>query len=219
MIKGAIFDFDGTLFNSMYVWHAVGEEYLKSHGKIAKPGFRDTVKSMSLLESAYYVRDVYGVDKPAQTIANEVNALVEKHYFNDVQPKKGLVNFIKELKAQDIKLCVATATDKYMIEAALKRCGLRDMFSAIFTCTEVGASKKEPTIYREALKFLGTDRKNTMIFEDAIYAVKTAKADGFYVTGVYDEYERETSLVEELADLYIRDYEDMSLFNKFVSEI
>ncbi|MCQ2552719.1 MAG: HAD family phosphatase [Clostridia bacterium] len=219
MIKGAIFDFDGTLFDSMYVWHAVGEEYLKSHGKIAKPGFRDTVKSMSLLESAYYVIDVYGIEKEAQTIADEINGLVEAHYFNDVQPKKGLVNFLKELKADGVKLCIATATDKYMIEAALKRCGIAELFSGIFTCTEVGASKKEPTIYREALKFLGTSRENTMVFEDAIYAVKTAKADGFYVTGIYDIYEKETLAVEEIADLYVRDYEDMNLFREFVSKI
>lgn len=219
MIKGAIFDFDGTLFDSMYVWHTVGEEYLKTNGKVARPGFRDIVKAMSLLESAYYVIDEYGVEKPAQTIVNDINGLVENHYFNDVQPKKGLVNFLKKLKSQDVNICIATATDKYMIEAALKRCGIRDLFSNIFTCTEVGASKKTPTIYREALKYLGTTRENTIVFEDALYAIKTAKADGFYVAGIYDEFEKETSLVEELADVYITDYDDIDHFKKFVSEI
>ena len=67
-------------------------------------------------------------------------------------------------------MCIATATERPLVEAALARCRVLDYFSEIFTCSSVGAGKDEPTIYREALNFLGTDRTNTMVFEDSLHA-------------------------------------------------
>ena len=85
------------------------------------------------------------------------------------------------------------------MEAALDRCGVRTYFSALFTCTQVGSGKDEPHIYRAALRHLGTGRADTLVFEDALYAARTAKGDGFVTVGVADAYEKNEGELERLS--------------------
>ena len=219
MIKGAIFDFDGTLFDSMYIWDSVGTEYLKSVGKTAKSDFKKTVNTMSLHQAAEYCKCEYNLPFSIDEIIAGYNKIVEDFYFNTAKPKAGVVEFLDELRKKDVKMCIATATDKYMIEAALKRCNMRGFFSEIFTCSDVGHGKDEPVIFRTALEHLGTQRCDTVIFEDACHAVKTAKADGFYVIGVYDSYEENYEQVKNLSDCWIKDFLHTEDFWKFASLI
>ena len=104
-------------------------------------------------------------------------------------------------------MCIATVTDKPLVEAAFNRLGVRDYFSEIFACSEVGDSKEEPHIYREAQKHLGTSKKETVVFEDVLHALKTAKADAFVTVGVFDI---------QIADYYIENYSE---FDKFWNSI
>lgn len=85
---------------------------------------------------------------------------------------------------------IATATDKHLVEAALKRCGISRYFSEIFTCISVGYGKDEPVIYREAWKYRNTNKSGTVVFEVAVYAVKTAKNDGFITVAIFDRHEK-----------------------------
>ena len=104
-------------------------------------------------------------------------------------------------------MCIATATDRYQIEAALSRCGMADYFEEIFTCSEVGHGKDEPHIFRKAMEHFAADRGNTVIFEDALHAIQTAKADGFVVVAVCDNSEKRQNEIRELADYYIENFE------------
>jgi beta-phosphoglucomutase-like phosphatase (HAD superfamily) len=104
-------------------------------------------------------------------------------------------------------MCVATVTDKYLVEAALTRLNVRQYFGEIFTTAEVGCGKNHPTIYRVALAYLGTEKRETLVFEDAFHALMTAKSDGFPVAAVYDEHEVRQGELKELADLYIADFD------------
>ena len=115
-------------------------------------------------------------------------------------------------------MCIATATERSLVEAALARCGVLDYFSEIFTCSSVSAGKDEPAIYREALKFLGTDRTNTMVFEDSLYALTTAKKDGFYTTAVYDSHEENQAEIQRLANCRIHDYGEPEEFIDFTKK-
>jgi beta-phosphoglucomutase-like phosphatase (HAD superfamily) len=108
-------------------------------------------------------------------------------------------------------MCVATVTDRYLVEETLERLGIRHYFSEIFTCAEVGFGKDKPIIYRKALKHFGTTKEETCIFEDALFALKTAKADGFTTVGVYDRHENRQNELQSLADYYIRDFADSIL--------
>lgn len=206
-VKCAIFDFDGTLFDSMFIWENVGEIYLRSLGKEPKPSMGDDVRTMSLYQSACYFRREYDLPLSPEEIMAGINRTVEDFYVHEVQPKPGMVDFLKQMQKAKIPMCIATATDRYQIEAALSRCGMADYFEAIFTCSEVGHGKDEPHIFRKAMEHFAADRENTVIFEDALHAIQTAKADGFVVVAVCDNSEKRQNAIRELADFYIENFE------------
>lgn len=206
-VKCAIFDFDGTLFDSMFIWENVGEIYLRSLGKEPKPSMGDDVRTMSLYQSACYFKREYDLPLSPEEIMTGINRTVEDFYIHEVQPKPGVVDFLKQMQKAEIPMCIATATDRYQIEAALSRCGMADYFEAIFTCSEVGHGKDEPHIFRKAMEHFAADRGNTVIFEDALHAIQTAKADGFVVVAVCDSSEKQQTKIRELADYYIENFE------------
>ena len=218
MIKGAVFDFDGTLFDSMGIWDTAGEDYLNSVGCTAKENLQAELKTMSLYQAACYVKKEYGLNKTPEEIMAGVNKVVEDFYFHFAMPKPGAVNILKLLQRHGINMCIATATDCYQVEAALRRCGMRNFFEEILTCTEIGHGKDEPHIFREAINILNTDRTNTLVFEDAYHAIKTAKTDGFTTVAVFDAHEQKQKEILEITDFYLKDYSDLNDFWKFASE-
>ena len=217
MIQGVIFDLDGTLFDSMFIWDTAGEVYLRSIGKEPEADLQKTLKPMSLLQSAQYIREKYHIPLSVEEIMDGVNRTVEGFYFHTVEPKPGVIAFLEELHRRNIKMCIATATDRYQVEAALQRCGMRLLFSEIFTCTEVGSGKDRPEIFRKAMEYLQTDRSTTAVVEDAYHAAYTAKRDGFMVVGVYDSHESRQQELLRLTDLFLADYLDLTSFWKFAS--
>ena len=216
-IKCAIFDFDGTLFDSMFIWDNVGEIYLRSLGKEPKPSMREDVRALSLYQSACYFQKEYGLSLPVEEIMTGINQTIEHFYIHEVLPKPGATDFLKQMKAASIPMCIATASDRYQIEAALRRCGMEHYFDAIFTCSEVGHGKDEPVIFQKAMEHFGADRSSVVVFEDAIHAIQTAKADGFAVVAVFDSSEKRQAEIRDLADCYIADFEHIEEFWEFAS--
>ena len=154
MLKGLIFDFDGTLFDSMFIWDTAGEVYLRSIEKEPETDLQKILKPMSLLQSAEHIREKYQIPLSIEEIMDGVNRTVEGFYFHTVEPKLGVIAFLEELYRRNIKMCIATATDRYQVEAALQRCKMRHFFSEIFTCTEVGSGKDRADIFRKAMEHL-----------------------------------------------------------------
>ncbi len=205
-IKGAIFDFDGTLFDSMSIWETAGADFLRSIGIAPKKNLWLTLKSMSLLQSAEYLKNEYELPLTIDEIINGINQTVADFYLYRAMPKKNAAEFLTALQDNGVKMCIATATDRHLIEAALKRCNMLHFFEEIFTCTEVGCGKDKPHIYNRALDFLATDKCETVVFEDACYAVHTARNADFLVAGVFDRYELQQDKLKELADIYLTDF-------------
>ena len=215
MLKGAIFDFDGTLFDSMFIWDTAGEVYLRSIGIEPREDLQKVLKPMSLLQSATYIRECYQISLTVEEIMDGVNRTVEGFYFHTVQPKEGVVAFLEQMKKQGVRMCIATATDRYQVEAALKRCGMESFFSEIFTCTDVGHGKDEPIIFQKAMDYLGTTRANTVVFEDAYHAAKTAKDDGFITVAIFDSYETKQAELHSVSDCFIENFTQTEHFWKF----
>ncbi len=215
MLKGAIFDFDGTLFDSMFIWDTAGEVYLRSVGIEPREDLRKVLKPMSLLQSAQYIREYYQIPLTVEEIMDGVNRTVEGFYFHTVQPKEGVIAFLEQMKKQEVRMCIATATDRYQVEAALKRCGMESFFFEIFTCTDVGHGKDEPIIFQKAMDYLGTTRANTVVFEDAYHAAKTAKADGFITVAVFDSHETKQVELHSVSDCFIENFTQTEHFWKF----
>ena len=207
MIKGAIFDFDGTLVDSMFIWDTFGEEYLRTLGKDPKENLTETFKTFTLEQAAEYYREHYGVILSVEEIVDGVNEMVAEIYRTKVTLKDGVRAFLEGLRAQGVKMCVATVTDRAIVEDVLVSLGIRDFFVEILTCAELGCNKETPHIYRAALEVLGTKKDETVVFEDALHALITAKKDGFKVAAVYDRHERHQTQMKENGDYYITNYE------------
>lgn len=208
-LKAVIFDLDGTLIDSMKIWDNIAEDYLLSLGIQPHENLKETFKNMSFKQSAKYYQDEYGVNKTVEEIMHEINTMVENFYLYEVSLKEYVREYIFKLLENNIKMCVATATDRYLVEGALSRLGIINYFCEKLTCSEVGFGKDEPVIYEEALKRLGTKKDTTIVFEDALHAIKTAKNAGFVVVGVYDQSENNQEKVKELSKYYIKDFRDM----------
>ena len=208
MIKGAIFDLDGTLLDSMFIWDTIGEDYLRSLGKEPYEDLKETFMTLTLEEAAEYYREHYGVTLSVKEIVDGVNAMVEGIYRTKVTLKPGIVGYLSWLKENGARMCVATVTDRYLVEETLERLGVRNYFSEIFTCAEVGFGKDKPIIYQKALEHLGTAKEETYVFEDMYFALNTAKTDGFPTVGVYDRHEAHQDELKELADYYVLDFTD-----------
>ena len=203
-IRGAIFDVDGTLLDSMFIWDTIGETYLRSIGYQPKENLNETFKNMSLHQAARYYQTEYGVTQSIDEIMDGVNAMLERYYRFEVPLKPGAAELLERLRQDGVKLCIATATDRHLVEAALDRCGILSCFGEIFTCNEVGHGKDEPDIFEAALRFLGTEKSETVVFDDSLYAIRTAKETGFPVAAVYDSHEKEQDKVRLLADIYLK---------------
>ncbi|MBE6637454.1 MAG: bifunctional hydroxymethylpyrimidine kinase/phosphomethylpyrimidine kinase [Ruminococcaceae bacterium] len=206
MIKGAIFDFDGTLVDSMFIWDTFGEDYLRTLGKKPRENLSETFKTFTLERAAEYYREHYGVTLSVREIVDGVNEMVAEIYRTKVTLKSGVFEFLCDLQSKGVKMCVATVTDRPIVEDVLNRLGVRDFFTEIFTCTEVGYNKETPHIYRAALETLGTKKDETVVFEDALHALMTAKKDGFPVVAVHDKHEAKQDEMRAEADYYISDY-------------
>ena len=208
MIKGAIFDLDGTLLDSMFIWDTIGEEYLRSLGKEPHEDLKETFMTLTLEEAAVYYREHYGVTLSVKEIVDGVNAMVEQTYRTKVTLKPGIAEYLAWLKENGVRMCVATVTDRYLVEETLERLGVRHYFSEIFTCAEVGFGKDKPVIYQKALEHLETAKDETYVFEDMLFALNTAKTDGFPTVGVYDRHEVHQDELKGRADYYVLDFTD-----------
>lgn len=208
-IDGAIFDLDGTLLDSMFIWDIIGEAYLRSRGMQPHEDLNKKFKEMSLYQAACYYQTEYGLADSTDVIMAGVNGMIQHFYMDEVLPKVGVPTFLDELRKRQVKMCIATATDRHLVEAALSRTGLLSYFGEIFTCSVVGHGKDEPDIYHAAHRFLQTPKSSTWVFEDALYAISTAKRAGYRVIGVFDRSAGHADEIRALADRYIRSFEEM----------
>lgn len=211
-VKGAIFDLDGTLVDSMPVWDRVADDYLRSLGIKTEGNTGEILKTCGLRQAARYFIKNYGLRLTEEEIADGVNGLLKDFYGNAVNLKRGAAEYLEKLRRAGVRACVATATDLPLAEAALKRCGVADMFCGIITEAQAGAGKRNPRIYEEALKIIGAPKSQTVVFEDALHAASTAKAAGFTVAAVYDASEKNQAAMKKISDYYIKDFSLAEIF-------
>lgn len=178
---------DGTIIDSMPAWKNLGKDYLTGKGIKAPENLNEIISAMSMTESASYFRKEFGIRDCIEQIISDVNQLIEDKYRYEILLKPHVKEYLSKSQRDGVIMCVVTATPVQLAEAALKRLEVLQYFSFVICCDEVGVGKSKPDCYYLALKKMGGDIKNTMVYEDADYALKTAKDAGFYTIGVYDE--------------------------------
>lgn len=210
-ISGAIFDMDGTLLNSMQIWTCIGERYLATKGLLPKEDINYIFLNNKLSYSINYVKKQYELEESEEQILAEARELLRKFYMEEMTIKNHVFEFLTAMKADGVKMCVATATDAPLAELALKKAGIFDFFEAVYSCHTVGKSKEVPDIYEISLEHLGTSKSETFVFEDALYAATTAKKAAFPVIGIYDSTEKKQEQLKELVDSYYENYQQLLL--------
>ncbi len=210
-ITGAIFDFDGTLFDSMQIWVGVKERYLAHHGITLTQEDHEAFKGLRLQEVLGLANERFNMQMTARELFDDFFGFIEQCYMVEAEPKNDIVQFLEKLKAKGVLMGIATATNETALRPLLEKYGLLDYFSAIYSVYTVGSSKTESKVYDVVLEALGTDKQTTWVFEDALYAAKTAKANGYNLVGIYDPSEPCTDELEAISDIYIHNYSEIDL--------
>ena len=211
-IRGAIFDMDGTLTESMHLWIEIGRRYLEGLGYTVSPEQNREMTKMLLEPMALYMQDQFGLTKSQSQIVDEINKIVEPDYFETVVVKPTVVESLEAMQERGIRMCVATATDRHLTEACLKRNGIDRFFSAVFTCGEEHCNKRTSLIYDKARAHLGTSPEETYIFEDTYVSILGAKQSGCRVVALADRWsEKKRELIKEAADVYVERMGDLDL--------
>lgn len=212
MVKGIIFDADGTLLDSMPFWHGLMGEALRSLNVKPSKELNSEIEYMSPFQACEYVIDKFNIPITPEEMMNKMKMRIFNFYNSEVALKPGIKEFLEKLKGAGIKMTVATGTDSPLVSAGLKLNGILDYFEEVLSCADVGKRKNEPDIYRISLEHLGTEKVETIVFEDALYCLETAKADGFKVVAVNEKTERATEEMIAKSDFYMTDYNDFDGF-------
>lgn len=211
MKKGAIFDLDGTLVNSMKVWENADYALAEKYGFEPDQEYWDRVTTCSFLEGAAYITERFKLGKTAQEIADELYAVALDYYKHEIGLKKGADVLLKKLKADGFKIAIATSNVEEMTYAVLKANNIFEYIDAYAYCDSVGKNKSFPNVYTAAAKALGLTPDECYVFEDVPYALEGAKKAGAETIGVYDSYSADKE--EEMrtkADRYIMSLEDFN---------
>lgn len=187
MIRGAIFDMDGTLLDSMPAWHNVAYNYLQAMGIQAPLDLGDTLFPLTSVESARYVKETFALSQSLDEIRKGMMHQMEVYYSTRPTFKEGAEKLLRDMIQAGIPMTVASSTDGYCLEIALQKLGIYDWFRTVRSCVDIGKTKSEPDIFHLCAQDMGTRPEETWVFEDGLYAVRTAKAAGFYTVGLYDE--------------------------------
>ena len=207
--KTFLFDFDGTLVDSMPTYAGVmlrildecGVSYGDDLVKIITPlGFKDTAK--------YYIN--MGVQLPYEEIVRRMGEYAIDAYTNDVQAKEGVIETLRALKERGDDLHVLTASPHVTLDPCLKRLGIWDLFTNVWSCNDFDTNKSDPDIYRRAAEKIGRPVEEIIFLDDNYNADKTAREAGMQVWGVYDdtsaEYEAE---IRSVTQRYIRNFREI----------
>lgn len=186
--KYAIFDMDGTLIDSMKYWKNLGREYLESKGITEDlTEVLERIRPMTMSESAAFFVERFDLPLTPKKAEDELNAMIEGHYCTDIPLIAGVKEHVKNLHEKGVRMCVASATAEELMESCLSRLGIAKYFEFLLSCEAVGVGKSLPDVYFEAARRLGAAPEEIAVFEDADYAIETARKAGFYVVDVRKE--------------------------------
>ncbi len=206
----ALFDMDGTLVDSMPFWHNMGRDYLRARGIEPEADLSAVLKEQTLEESARYFREHYGLCESSEQIRAGFDALIEENYKSRVPAKPGVSAYLKRLAQRGVRMSVFSSTPSRLVSLALERLGLRAYFENILESEKAGGGKRRPEAYLLALQKAGMKKEETVVYEDADFAIRSAKGAGLSVCAVYDASCRtEPETLAALADWYITSFEEL----------
>ena len=194
--KGAIFDLDGTLLDSMRVWDDIDVAFLKKRGLEVPPDYQEAITPLGFLEAARYTIRRFGFPETPEELIQEWHQMAVDAYTYEVELKDGAAEYLRYLKEKGIRMAVATSSSPELYEPALKRNGIYEYFKAFVTVSEVKRGKGSP--------------ETCVVYEDILTGIRGAKMGGFAAVGVYDRSgEGNRAKMEQEADRYVTSFKEL----------
>ena len=211
-----IFDLDGTLLDSMDVWHKIDIDFLHKRGISVPSDYAKTISSMTFDEAATYTIRRFELSDSAESLKQEWNDMAAYAYGHTVQMKPYAKEYLTMLRDRGVKLAVATSLFSGLLDLALKNHGIYDYFDVICTTEETGYGKSRPDVFLLTANKLGVLPCECIVFEDILEAVKSAKSIGMTVCAVYDKSSHANwELIKKSADYSIFDFQNISKISNF----
>ncbi len=208
-MKYYLFDFDGTLVDSMPTYVASMLKILDDEGISYGDDIMKIITPLGLIGTAKYYIEL-GVSMSVDEIVEKMRAYMLDEYFYNIPAKSNVIDVLHKLKASGASLNILTASPHVTLDACLKRLGIYDIFENVWSCDDFNTTKADPEIYRMAAERIGAPVSEILFLDDNLNADLTAKKAGMKVCGVYDESSREyTGEIKAAADYYIDDFSDL----------
>lgn len=208
--KAVIFDLDGTLVDSMWIWKEIDIRFLGKYGMAVPEGLNDALEGCSFHETARYFKEHFPLPLSIEEIMETWNRMAAEMYENEISLKEGAGEFIRMLKEENMPLGIATSNSRELAKVCLKSNGILDAFDYICTSNEVPRGKPEPDVYLHTAEMLSVDPKEVLVFEDIPYGLMAGKRANMETCAVRDPYsERAMEEKLKLADYFIDSYYDV----------
>ncbi|MDD6485048.1 MAG: HAD family phosphatase [Clostridiales bacterium] len=209
-MRGAIFDVDGTVLDSMQVWWDAAREYFDKMGVEFDEETAREVREMSLGESLPMLMERYGLNVSIDEAIAKLRTAAETAYKTSIPLKPGVKEYMEQLKGEGVKIAVATSGYEALCKAAFKRLGIYDYIDAYAFAYEAGDTKKSPAVYLLAAERIGEKPKDCTVYEDIIVGIESAKSAGFLTCAVYDDTNADiTDVLKQRADRYITGWSEL----------
>lgn len=209
-VKAVLFDLDGTLIDSMWMWHDIDVEYLERFGIAMPDDLQEAIAGISITQTAWYFKNRFGIEDSIDQMIADWDELAVKKYRDEVPLKKGAGDFLKMLNQRGIPCAIGTSSSRRLTDVVLNARGIRSFFSEVITGEDVHNGKPAPDIYLECARKLGVAPEYCLVFEDILKGIEAARAAGMRVCAVEDGYSAEDAAVKmQMADAYIKDYDEI----------
>ena len=209
-IEGAVFDLDGTLLDSSWVWEKVDEKFLGDRGFQVPDDYVDEISPLGAERVAVYTIERFGLNEDKDDIVREWIEMAKKEYATEVVCKPYAKEFLEELQKLNIKMAVATSSDRELFMKTLEREGILKYFQKIVTVDEVERGKGYPDIYEEVARRIKVNPHKCLVFEDILAGVTGASLGEFNVVAVFDEKSKHNwEKIKSISKYSINDYKEL----------
>lgn len=206
-IRAVIFDLDGTLVDSMWMWKAIDVEYLERFGLAVPENLQSDIEGFSFSETAHYFKERFSIPDSMEKMKADWNQMAKEKYEKEVFLKPGALEFLQKCKAEQIPMGIATSNSRELVDTVIRALHLEAYFSCVMTACEAAKGKPAPDIYLAVAKKLGVPPAQCLVFEDIVPGILAGKNAGMRVCAIEDEYsvyQREEK--KKIADYYIENY-------------
>ncbi len=208
--NAVIFDLDGTLVDSMWIWEQIDIDFLEERGHKLPDDLAKVIEGMSFSETATYFKERFELEEDLDTIKATWIDMAKGLYSNKIKLKKGILEFLNILRDKGIKIGIGTSNSRELAEEVLKQNNVFDYFEVIVTSCDVKKGKPEPDVFLRAAKLMNMDPDECIVFEDTHAGVLAAKAAGMAVVAIYDALSEEyMEEIKKSADHYLMCFSEL----------